>query len=147
MDAFVYSPMLSQKLQGVTYDGLFHIADWFPTILQLTGTSFAPKEGFELDGVSHVDSWNGAEYPRANLLYNAYTNVDFYSFNIWSNGSFAIRDERFKLMHAFDSTTYGAWYENVDLGSLDSETRCAPQLSLNDGDFTVTFRLLNIHLM
>lgn len=128
----------------------------------------------ELDGVSHVESWNSAVtskdifpsvklfliefklvagiYPRSNLLYNYYTNVDLYKFNMWQNGSFAIRDDQYKLIHTFDSSSYGAWYgdgtvydsySTVDLEDMiqledsDADSRCAPQLMINNGNFTV----------
>ena len=82
-------------------------------------------------------------------MYNYYDNVDLYSFDIWTNGSFAIRNEQYKLMHTFDSPTYGAWYNtltsmaDVD-DDLSAEIRCAPQIALNDGEFKYfLFDLIN----
>jgi len=150
VDSFIYSPaLLPESTRGLQYNGLFHISDWFPTVMQLANISFAPASGYELDGVSHVDAWEGDQssesYPREHVLYNYYTNVDFYTFNMWVNGSFAVRDAQFKLMHTFNSTTYGAWYStdsiDEDDDALDADVRCAPQAGFGDGDFTVRFLL------
>ena len=147
VDSFIYAPaLLPASTAGLQYNGLFHISDWFPTLVQLTGISFTPASGYELDGVSHVDAWAGDQssesFPRSALLYNYYTNVDFYTFNMWVNGSFAVRDAQYKLMHTFNSTTYGAWYDtetiDEDDDALDADVRCAPQAGFGDGDFTVS---------
>jgi arylsulfatase B/arylsulfatase I/J len=146
VDAFIYSPLLPARTAGLQYAGLMHISDWFPTILQLSDITFTPSSGYELDGVSHVDAWkeedqSAVEYPRSVLLYNYYANVDFYTFNMWVNGSFAVRDTQYKLMHAFNSSTYAVWYttESIDEDddALDADVRCAPQAGFGDGDFTV----------
>lgn len=96
-----------------------------------------------------MNAWMGMENsPRDLILYNYYTNVDFYTFDMWVNGSFAIRDTQFKLMHAFNSTTYAIWYntESIDEDddALDADVRCAPQAGFNDGEFTYwLFDLIN----
>lgn len=141
VDSFIYSTLLPTTSIGTTYNGLFHISDWFPTILELTSSSFEPSDDFKLDGVSHLNAWMGLENsPRDLVLYNYYTNVDFYTFDMWINGSFAIRDTQFKLMHAFNSSTYGGWYDtqtiDADDDALDADVRCAPQAGFGDGDFT-----------
>ena len=150
VDAFIYSPLLPASTVGLQYQGLMHISDWFPTVLQLSGVDFTPATGFEFDGFSHVDAWLGDQsstsFPREVVLYNYYTNVDFYTFNIWVNGSFAIRDAQYKLMHTFNSSTYGAWYStssvDEDDDALDADVRCAPQAGFGDGDFTVRLNIL-----
>jgi arylsulfatase A-like enzyme len=129
VDSFIYSPLLSNA--GTTYSGLMHISDWFPTILKLSQITYTPEVGYELDGVSHIDGWNGKGTPRTTMLYNMYTNISDYNFNIWTNGSFAVRDARFKLMHTYDDKDYGNWYdindEIDDDDNLDSGNRCAQQ--------------------
>lgn len=151
VDAFLHSPMLPRSVAGKGYVGLFHISDWFPTIIDFTGIDFVPNDGFEFDGVSHFQAMSAPDmtYPRTDVLYNYYDNVDLYAFDIWKNGSFAIRNERYKLLHSFDSPTYGAWYstaesmESVD-DDLTAEIRCAPQIALGDGEFTYfLFDLVN----
>jgi arylsulfatase A-like enzyme len=141
VDSFVYSPLLPSSAVGSTYLGLFHISDWFPTILEMTQSTFTAEDGFALDGVSHVKAWTGDEdYPRTTMLYNYYANVDFYTFNLWTNGSFAVRNQQYKLMHHFNSSTYGAWFSTSEIDEDDddlaADVRCAPQACFGDGDFT-----------
>ena len=129
VDSFIYSPLLSNG--GTTYTGLMHISDWFPTIMALAQITYTPSSGYELDGVNQVDGWTGKKIPRSTMLYNMYTNISDYNFNIWTNGSFAVRDGRYKLMHTYDDKDYGNWYsvedeiENDD--DLDSGDKCAQQ--------------------
>jgi len=137
VDSFIYSPKL--KSGGSTYDGLMHVSDWFPTMLALAGITYTPDSEHSLDGVNQVDGWLNVRTPRDTLLYNYYTALtDYYSFNIWYNGSFAVRDERFKLMHTYDDSLYGAWYNPTDIVDTDEEltedNRCAQQFL--SGDFT-----------
>jgi arylsulfatase A-like enzyme len=129
VDSFIYSPLLSNT--GTTYSGLMHISDWFPSILALSQITYTPSSGYELDGVSQIDGWKGKSTPRTTMLYNMYTNISDYNFNIWTNGSFAVRDARFKLMHTYDDKNYGAWYTSDELleddDDLDTDNRCAQQ--------------------
>lgn len=139
VDSFIYSPLLSNT--GTTYTGLMHISDWFPTIMALAQITYTPLSGYELDGVNQVDGWTGKKIPRSAMLYNMYTNISDYNFNIWTNGSFAVRDGRYKLMHTYDDKDYGNWYsiddeiENDD--DLDSGDKCAQQFV--KGKFTYWF--------
>jgi hypothetical protein len=116
-----------------------HVSDWFPTMLALAGITYTPDSEHSLDGVNQVDGWLNVRTPRDTLLYNYYTALTDYSFNIWYNGSFAVRDERFKLMHTYDDSLYGAWYNPTDIVDTDEEltedNRCAQQFL--SGDFTV----------
>jgi arylsulfatase A-like enzyme len=136
VDSFIYSPKL--KSGGTTYDGLMHVSDWFPTMLALAGITYTPDSEHSLDGVNQVDGWLNVRTPRDTLLYNYYTALTDYSFNIWYNGTFAVRDERFKLMHTYDDSLYGAWYNPTDIVDTDEEltedNRCAQQFL--SGDFT-----------
>ena len=45
MDAFVYSPLLDEKLSGASFDHLFHVTDWFPTLLEMAGVPFTERTG------------------------------------------------------------------------------------------------------
>ena len=137
VDSFIYGPKLSNP--GSTYSGLMHVSDWFPTMLALASISYEADSDHPLDGVNQIDGWKGSKTPRANMLYNMYLALTDYDFNIWTNGSFAVRDSRFKLMHTYDDSIYGATY-NVDSeidgdDDLDSDDRCAQQFA-NGGDFT-----------
>ena len=77
VDAFIHSRALESKMIGTVYGNLFHVSDWFPTILDMTKSAeFTPAGGYELDGVSHWDNLRGMVYtaPRQYVLYNYYYN-------------------------------------------------------------------------
>jgi arylsulfatase A-like enzyme len=142
--SFIYGSNLKQK--GITYDGLMHISDWFPTILALANIDYTPDDDFSLDGVNQIDGWSGKSIPRTSMLYNMYIKLTDYNFNIWTNGSFAVRDDKYKLMHTYDDHSYGAWFdidtEVLDDDELDSGDRCAQQFVT--GSFTYwLFDLVN----
>jgi arylsulfatase A-like enzyme len=139
VDAFIWSPLIPDALRGSLYNNIFHISDWFPTILDMTGTSYTPQTGYELDGVSHLDSiLYETDSPRTKMLYNYYYLVDRYNFKMDSNGSFAVRNEQYKLVHTFNSSIYAQWYEPEtfleDDDAITTETRCAASAN-TDGDF------------
>ena len=50
VDAFISSPLLPTASKGTTYDGLMHVSDWFPTMLDFAGMldDFKPQDG-EID--------------------------------------------------------------------------------------------------
>ena len=139
VDSFIYSPLFGYG--GTIYNGLMHISDWFPTIMALTGVSYVAEDGYEFDGVNQLDGWMGKGNPRSALLYNMYQAIADYNFDIWTNGSFAVRDGRYKLMHTYDDPLYGDWYsaDSVieDDDELDSSDRCAQQFV--KGKFTYWF--------
>lgn len=138
VDSFIYSPML--KSAGTVYQGLMHVSDWFPTMLALAGITYVPDDDHPLDGINQIPGWGGTSNPRTSMLYNMYIALTDYDFNIWYNGSFAVRNTRFKLMHTYNDSSYGAWYtpENEIDGDddIDSDNRCAQQFVT--GDFTVS---------
>ena len=130
VDSFIYSSKLSNT--GTVYSGLMHISDWFPTILALADIDYTPSsENNKFDGVNQVDGWMGKSTPRTTMLYNLYLELTDYTFNIWTNGSFAIRDNKYKLMHTYDDPAYGGWYQTdteiLDDDVLDKDDRCAQQ--------------------
>lgn len=150
VNSFIYSPLLKLQTTDTKYTGLMHISDWFPTILNLADINYDPRSGYSLDGVSHVDAWNTIKdedvvSPRSHMLYNMYIALTDFNFDIWKDGSFAIRDDRYKLMHTYDDKIYGATYspsgsfpldDNID----DLETRCAQQFVT--GTFKVSLPLI-----
>jgi arylsulfatase B len=129
VDSFIYSPKLANA--GSTYDGLMHISDWFPTIMELANIDYSPDDDNVLDGVSQISGWTGVSTPRSDMLYNMYTHLTDIHFDIWTNGSFAVRDSRYKLMHTYDDKTYGTWDDidetTTDDDNLDSGNGCAQQ--------------------
>mmetsp|Transcript_29208 Transcript_29208/g.50472 ORF Transcript_29208/g.50472 Transcript_29208/m.50472 type:complete len:549 (+) Transcript_29208:104-1750(+) len=52
VNAFVHSPLLPRAVRGTTYDDLFHISDWFPTLLE-------GALGFETGDIPGVSSSGG----------------------------------------------------------------------------------------
>ena len=144
VDSFIYGGPLT--VTGTVYKGLMHISDWFPTILALANIDYDPPTENLLDGVNQADAWSNEVgstdvTPRSYMLYNKYTDLTDYNFNIWTNGSFAVRDARYKLMHTYNDAVYGNWY-NAALeidgdDDLDSDDRCAQQFVT--GEFTYWF--------
>jgi len=147
VDAFMYSPLISSSLQGSTYDGVFHVSDWFPTILQLAEINYTPDAGFELDGTSQVSGMAGNDEPRDFMLYNYYINVDEFDFNMYVNGPLAIRMGKYKLIHAFVDNPSSQWYDYDDTMDDDSNlaatvSSCSQSDAIEGGTFT--YMLFNL---
>ena len=116
VDSFIYSSgLIADEYVGTTYSNLMHVSDWFPTILSLAGISYTAPSGYELDGYDHSDAIFGdADAPRSLLLYNIYYNFtdgeDYDDFS--SNIVFAIRNKKYKLVHAYDDAYHVYDYED-----------------------------------
>ncbi len=103
VDSFIYSSgLIPDEYQGTTYDDLFHVSDWFPTILGLADISFTAGDGYELDGYDMSDAIFGGTSERDIILYNLYYNVIKHSFNLDTTAPFAIRNSEYKLIHAYN---------------------------------------------
>ena len=141
VDAFIYSPLLPAARVGAKYDHLFHVTDWFPTLMDLVGRSFVARDDHPLDGVSHYANFmdGDAPAPRTYMLYNSYYNVRTQNLDMWTDGAFAIRDDRYKLIHFFDNSVYGGWYdayvENADDDNADVTECSSVAEELTQGDF------------
>ena len=98
VDAFIYSPLLKESQRGKVYEGLMHVSDWFPTLIELAGVPYTPRSGFDLDGVSQVSSWETNVPARTEMLYNSVHNVKNKGFDVMTNGWFAVRNEQYKLV-------------------------------------------------
>mmetsp|Transcript_7366 Transcript_7366/g.10978 ORF Transcript_7366/g.10978 Transcript_7366/m.10978 type:complete len:623 (-) Transcript_7366:207-2075(-) len=123
VDSFIYSALLPDSARGSVYSGIMHVSDWFPTILELSGSSgFVPAEGFLLDGVSHASALQSSKSPcpRQYLLYNMYYKVNDESFDIYSNAPVAIRDKQYKLAHLYVDNPQAQWYSFEEALSDDS---------------------------
>jgi arylsulfatase A-like enzyme len=122
VDAFIYGPTYLSSLgiqAGKVYNNLFHVTDWFPTLLDFAGVTHVPAEGYALDGVSHfsaltsidsdiysadtdtdtdadadVESESTAEPPRKFMVYNSYHNVAEHSLDTYTNKTFAVGGTR-----------------------------------------------------
>jgi arylsulfatase A-like enzyme len=91
VDAFVYSPLLGD-LSGRVYQGLMHVSDWFPTILDMLNIIYEPESGYSLDGISQYSGWKNSSTtllsgPRQHMLYNWYSSDS-------GSSSFAVRNTR-----------------------------------------------------
>jgi arylsulfatase A-like enzyme len=142
VDSFIYSPLLDESVQGLEYGNLMHVSDWFPTILSLVGVTYTPGDDFTLDGVDQSVGWaDTSVVPRTTMLYNYYTALTDYNFNLYFNGSMAVRDDRYKLLHTYNDSDYAAWYDPYTEYDFDfnvtnpNDNRCAQQFLT--GDFEV----------
>jgi len=147
VDAFLYSAKLSSKQQGSTYSGLFHVSDWFPTIMDMTGISFTAEAGYELDGVSHwsnikaldsSDSSQALTSPRTVMLYNYYDKVQ--NVDGWGDTPVrAVRDSRYKLIETWSNTDSGWFFTDQTLdddSDLANYASCTQPNSWQSGTFT-----------
>jgi len=129
VDSFIYSPLLDSNVQGSKYNGIMHVSDWFPTILELARISnYQPGHENKLDGVSQVLAMTNQvkSNPRQFLLYNMYSNVEEIT---TSNVALAIRDSRYKVIHAYTNNPAAQWYkftEPLD-DDMDMSSRSCPQ--------------------
>jgi hypothetical protein len=111
-------------------------------------------QGFELDGISQFESLFtvstslSRSYPRSLMLYNYY-NDESEDLDFWTKGGGAIRNARYKLMHAYNAST---WYDpdeelpNDDDSNLDTANDCS-QDSQMAGDFEVlTYKHTYMHI-
>lgn len=120
VDAFVYSPLMDAAYRGTVYNGLFHVTDWFPTILEIAGVDYSERDGFSLDGVSQVPGIQGdADIAREHMLYNSYTNVAGEVLDMWTSGAFAIRNQQYKLIHYYENDDFSGYQTYMDVNGDD----------------------------
>jgi arylsulfatase A-like enzyme len=145
------SPSASSQYSGVVYDGIMHVSDWFPTILELAGISVGSRRDelvvAAIDGVSQVQamrSGSSDDNQRKYLLYNAYVNIEGRDFEINTHTNAAIRNQRYKLIHGYVDNEASQWYAynssssiiNSNDSSADSEGYvCRPSMAL-EGNFS-----------
>ena len=113
VNAVIAGGRVPADVRNSNFMGMFHVSDWFPTILTRAGiTDFESKAGYELDGLDQYDAlFNGAEAPRSLMLYNYYTNVQFAKrLDLWTTGGAAIRNTKYKLIHGYGSSANSQWY-------------------------------------
>ena len=127
--AFVHSPLLPAHMRGAVYDGLFHVADWLPTIAAAAGA--AVDSG---DGVSHYGAlFADGPAPRSELL----VHVDVYGIELeplgFSTGAYLEGD----LKLVVDAVA--ASICSPDSAVYREQAQCDPSLSnvygwVRDGD-------------
>ena len=142
VEAFIYSPLL-EVLGAGPYPHLFHVTDWFPTLLDMAGVKYKPAVGYHLDGVSHfaaLQTPGGEDAPREFLLYNYYYDPDDTSKNLWTGKAAAVRNARYKLIHTFDNKWSGAWYTDGEQYDADDDFTqvggCSVTTAISSGTFT-----------
>lgn len=139
VDAFIYSPLLPTKAKGTVYNGLMHVSDWLPTILDLADISYNPKKGFELDGFSHAKAFVSSDITlnkRTNMLYNMYTNIKYeplHYLDINKNSSVAVRDTQYKLLHTYINNGYDSWFDYTQKLDDDGDLSEKPCSQTNSG--------------
>jgi arylsulfatase A-like enzyme len=114
VDAFIYSPLFEGWQQGKNFTGMMHVSDWFPTILELAGVEYTPEPGYDLDGVSQVEGFYGNGGQRDFMLYNAYIHINSKDFSVYNGGALAVRNNKYKLVHAYVDNAYSDWYQFYD---------------------------------
>lgn len=71
---FVFSPLLPSHLVGTTYDNIFHVTDWLPTLATATGASLGSRKHLAIDGTDHwgclTRGGGAACAPRAEVVMN-----------------------------------------------------------------------------
>ena len=140
VDSFIYSPLLSEEIRGSTYFGLFHVSDWFPTMLGMAGITHTPDVGYELDGVNQLGSMQfGSTHPRASLLVNYYYDPENAAANYWHSVPVAVRNSQYKLIHTYESKTSGDWYTTSETLAVDDNMNvvvgCGMAQCWADGQF------------
>ena len=139
VDAYIYSPLLPSSTAGSKYSGLFHVSDWFPTLLGFAGITYTAVPGYELDGVDQSSALKYSTsqtvaYPRSSLLYNIYYNISGKSYDLNTSGPVAIRDNRYKLIHVYtnnsQSETYSPYDTVEDDDILTDSQSCSPETAM-----------------
>ena len=119
VEAFIYSTLYLKDVSGMKYTNLFHVSDWFPTLLDMTSITYSPISTYAIDGVSHYSAiMNGAvttdttktiDSPRPYLLMNYYYDPHNEKDTMYTNKAMAIRNEQYKLLHTYTNPEASAW--------------------------------------
>ncbi|KAK3733367.1 hypothetical protein RRG08_004795 [Elysia crispata] len=135
--AFVHSPLLRNT--GLTYAGIIHAVDWFPTLLSAAG--ILPRESpSDLDG---VDQWEAITAMSPSRRSEVVYNLDYHPLPI--QGRAAIRVGEYKLITGYPGVFHD-WYRPgaEDQGFPHSTVRemlRAPGLNQSQEQFEYLFNL------
>jgi arylsulfatase A-like enzyme len=128
-NAFLHSPLFDESFKGTTYDGMFHVTDWLPTIMNwATNNEWTGSySNATIDGVDQDDAlWGTSSYPRFDLV--VFISVNATDFTVISDGV--------KL------TTEGISSELVGVPKMTFSTDLDPDSSLIEscdlGDFSIS---------
>jgi arylsulfatase A-like enzyme len=155
VDAFLYGPkILPESSKGCNYTNIFHVSDWFPTLMGLLNIDYTPENAY--DGVDHssfIRAWgssnqadvHGLNGPRQSLVYNIYYNIDNKDYNE-TTAPFAVRNNRYKLVRTYIDNKYTSWYNFTESYPQDDDLdrgSCSQQLSAKGTWDTMLFDLWN----
>lgn len=124
VNALIYGMRVPEAQKGSVYEGLMHVTDWFPTVLDIAEIAYLPDSNSnKLDGVSHKDAmiYGYPETPRYTMLYNAYANIQGWADSKEFVAPQAVRNERFKLIRAYVGNPTGARYDGPQLNGGDND--------------------------
>jgi len=111
VNAFIHSPLLPSETQGQIYNNLFHVSDWFPTIISGILDRKDIISDLKLDGVNHWPVLTGqASYqPRTEMVYNIdpYDDTGYYKLVSRTLPFAAIRVGNYKYITGQNSL---GWY-------------------------------------
>lgn len=112
VDSFIYSDLLPKESRQRKSTGLMHVSDWFPTMLDFAGIEYTPATGHQLDGYNQRNALLGVEpTTRDHIVYNIYYNVEKKNFILNQTAAFALRNDRYKLIHAYSDANQAKWYD------------------------------------
>lgn len=155
VDAMIYSPKLSAQAKiSAKYKGLFHVTDWFPTILSMAKSGIPSDLQATLDGFNQLDVMSspagptvGPESgPRTKIVYNFYMNISGLPYTSCCDAPFAYRSGQEKLMQAYvgNPSSIRIAYDDLVMDGLDvgslydrKDTRlftCTQRSALSDNE-------------
>eukprot|EP00620_Florenciella_sp_RCC1587_P015996 CAMPEP_0182559176 /NCGR_PEP_ID=MMETSP1324-20130603/2399_1 /TAXON_ID=236786 /ORGANISM="Florenciella sp., Strain RCC1587" /LENGTH=758 /DNA_ID=CAMNT_0024771409 /DNA_START=74 /DNA_END=2350 /DNA_ORIENTATION=+ len=113
--AVVHSHLFPQHLRGTTYNGLFHLTDWVPTLVEGAANNKGALSEMNLDGVNQWSALMGkAEAPRTSVLHNIDLMYDENRTKSYKEGAYMKGDmkvvfgQRYMPMWPVDITDAGA---------------------------------------
>ncbi|XP_067057174.1 arylsulfatase B-like isoform X1 [Acropora muricata] len=139
---FVHGKMLKRK--GAKCDGLLHISDFFPTLINLAGGKFDPRNPIPVDG---FDVWKtisqGDPSPRTEILLNI-DNVDPNATLPGIYQGMGLRMGSMKLLMNVPNTT---WFKPPELGGDFPEELLSNGLIAEETDEDVLKALMDNYLL
>lgn len=114
---FIRGAPASMPLEAGTSDALFHVSDWYPTIVRMGGGSYGGK--LPLDGVDQFDTiFKGASAARNTVVHNCPFREDGESMEAAAQKhgySAALRKGDFKILYANDHHGYIPTHQHQDV--------------------------------
>lgn len=135
---FVHGKMLQRK--GVKCEGLLHITDFFPTLINLAGGTFDPRNPISVDG---FDVWNtislGEPSPRTEILLNIDPNASL-------PGIYQGKGLRIGSMKLLMNVPNITWFKPPELGGVFPEEFMSNGMITEERDEEVLKELIENYL-